>query len=351
MSSSSRADEPRAVLGRVCRGLGWCAIVTASPLVFPSGIPWMIAAWLLAYTLLALVSRRGLLCLGVCAAILVAKRLTPAPGLLALLVVMLVVIVVGVVNTRRRRVRTAEQLPSRRVSRRFVWISIVALWIAWAGMTFDWIWATHIHHRVTLKGSRPVVCLGDSMTSLGMFGGYPQKLQKRISLPAVDEGTPGWSAKQVVEHHTELADIAKHNPQVVVIELGAHDFLRFHSRAETKANLKKIIDASRKMGAEVALMEIPRAYMSDPFWGLEREIAREEDVELIPDTALRMLFLHSPLIPPGSWLGGPYLTDEGGIHPNAAGNEVLADSVAAALERMYGPAILREPPATPRQSN
>ena len=28
--------------------------------------------------------------------------------------------------------------------------------------------------------------------------------------------------------------------------------------------------------AEVVLMEIPRAYMSDPYWGLEREIAREE---------------------------------------------------------------------------
>ena len=132
----------------------------------------------------------------------------------------------------------------------------------------------------------------------------------------------------------------------MVIELGAHDYLNSNTRAETKANLKKIIDASRKMGAEVVLMETPRAFMSDPFWGLEREIAREEDVELIPDTALRIIFLHSPILPPGSWRGPPYLTDEGGIHPNAAGNEILADSVTAALERMYGPAILRQPPAT-----
>jgi lysophospholipase L1-like esterase len=338
--------------------VGWCAIVTASLLVFPSGIPWLIAAWLLAYTLLALRGRGGLLCLGICAAVLAAKGLTPAPGLFALLAVMLAVIVVGVVHARRRRrggsstaAPTSEQLPSQRVSRRFAWISIVALWIAWGGMAFDWIWATHIHHSVTLKGNRPVVCFGDSMTSLKAFGGYPQKLQKRISLPVVDEATYGWSAKQVVESRTLLTELARHNAQVMVIELGGHDFLNFNTRAETKANLKTIIAASRKMGAEVVLMEIPRAYVYDPFWGLEREIAREEDVELIPDTALRTIFLHSPILPPGSWRGEPYLTDEGGIHPNAAGNEILVDSVAAALERMYGPAILRQPVGTPPHSN
>jgi acyl-CoA thioesterase I len=249
------------------------------------------------------------------------------------LAVMLAVVGIGLLHVRCRE--------GRRPSRPFIWISVIALWIAWGGMAFDWIWATHIHHSATLKGSRPVVCFGDSMTSLKMFGGYPQKLQKRISLPVVDEATYGWSAKQVVESRTLLAELTRHNPQIMVIELGAHDFLNSNTRAETKANLKTVIDASRKMGAEVVLMEVPRAYMSDPFWGLEREIAREEDVELIPDTALRSIFLHSPILPPGSWRGGPYLTDEGGIHPNAAGNEILADAVAAALERMYGPAILR----------
>ena len=343
MTNPAPSNRLLIILRQVCRALGWCAIVTASLLVFPNGIPWLIAAWLLAYTLLALGGRHGFVCLGVGTAVLVAKRVTPAPGLLVLLAVMLTVIGIGLVHVRRRE--------GRRPSQRFVWISMIVLWIAWGGMTFDWNHTAHIRHSVALKGNRPVVCLGDSMTSLKMFGGYPQVLQKRISLPVVDEATYGWSAKQVVESRTLLAEIARHNAQVMVIELGAHDYLNSNTRAETKANLKKIIDASRKMGAEVVLMETPRAFMSDPFWGLEREIAREEDVELIPDTALRIILLHSPILPPGSWRGPPYLTDEGGIHPNAAGNELLADSVAAALERMYGPAILRQPPARPQQSN
>ena len=323
MTNSPPSNRLRAILRKVCRILGWFVIVTASLFVFPSGIPWLIAAWLLGYTLLAFGGRGGLICLGLCAAVLVAKQLTPAPGLLVLLAVMLAAIGSGLVHVCRRE--------GRRPSRRFVWISVIALWIAWGGMAFDWIWATHIHHSVALKGNRPIVCFGDSMTSLKMFKGYPQVLQKRIALPVVDEATYGWSAKQVVESRTLLTEIARHHAQVMVIELGADDFLNSNTRAETKANLKTIIDASRKMGAEVVLMETPRDYISDPFWGLEREIAREEDVELIPDTTLRIIFLHSPILPPGSWRGPPYLTDEGGIHPNAAGNEVLADAVAAAL--------------------
>jgi acyl-CoA thioesterase I len=312
-------------LWHASRAIGISFVVAASLLVFPNAVPWLAAAWLLAYTLLKLRGHNGLVCLGVCAAVLVAKRLTLAPGLLILLAVILIIIAFGVINSLRRS--------DSRTSRRFVWLSTLALWIAWGYMTYDWFAAAHCHHPVTLQGNRPVVCLGDSMTSLGgTFGGYPQELQKRISLPVVDMGISGRSAAQVAE--TYLPELLRFNPQVVVIELGFHDFNRDQSRAATKASLIKIIDAARQIGAEVVLMEIPRAYMFDPYWGLEREIAREEDVELIPDSALRTIFLHSPLLPPGSWLGEPYYTDESGIHPNAEGNRILAESVAEALERI-----------------
>jgi lysophospholipase L1-like esterase len=302
-------------------------IIVASLLVFPNAIPWLIAAWLLAYTLLVLFGRHGLVCLGACAAVLVAKRPTPAPGLLALVAVIVVILMLGILRVRRGG-------PAR--SRRFAWLSVLTLWIAWGSMSVDWYAAAHCRHPVTLRADRPVVCLGDSMTSLGIFGGYPQDLQKLISLPVVNLGIGGIAASEEIDH---LPEMTRHNPQVVVIELGGHDFLRGSSRASTKASLKTIINAARQIGAEVVLMEIPRAYMSDPYWGLEREIAREEDVELIPDTAMRTIFLRSPIFPPGSWLGEPYLTDETGIHANARGEQILAEAVAEALQRMYGPGI------------
>jgi lysophospholipase L1-like esterase len=316
-----------ATLGQVCRAVAGCLVVAASLLVFPNAVPWLIAAWLAAFTLLLLFGRRGLVCLGACLVILVAKRPAPAPGLLGLLGVMLVILLLGISQFRGGRLAPP---------RRWRWLSVLVLWVAWAGMSLDWFAAAHCRHPVALQAGRPVACVGDSMTSQGVFGGYPRDLQSLVSLPVVNLGVGGISTAQALEY---LPDIARCRPQAVVIELGGHDFLRGYSRASTKANLKTIIAAARQAGAEPVLMEIPRAFLSDPYWGLEREIAREEDVELIPDTALRVILLRSPLFFPGSWLGEPYLADETGIHPNARGNRVLAESVAKALERMYGPHV------------
>ncbi len=318
-------------LGRACRAVAACLVVVASLLVFPNAIPWLIAAWLVGYTLLTLFGRRGHLCLIGCLAVLIGKRLTPAPGLLGLMAVMLVITLLSVWHARRREPTT---------SRRFAWLSSLVLWIAWGGMTIDWYVAAHCRHPVVFRPDRPLICFGDSMTSLGVFGGYPRNLQGLISIPVVNLGVSGISAKQTAGEH--LLELARLNPQVVVIELGGHDFLNGYSRASTKAYLKEIIETVRQNDAEVVLVEVPRAFISDPYWGLEREIARQEDVELVSDTAMRWIFLRSTAFPPGTWLGEPYLTDETGIHPNERGKEILAESVAAALEHMYGPRIRKD---------
>ncbi len=140
-----------------------------------------------------------------------------------------------------------------------------------------------------------------------------------------------------------LERIARANPQVVVIELGGHDFLHGRSRAATKKNLQRLITACREMDAEVVLMEIPRGFITDPFAGLERDLARENDLELVPDSAIRQLVLWSPVSPPGMWMPNSHLSDDG-IHTNARGDTFVARYVANALERMYGSPILVDRP-------
>ncbi|HET6883007.1 MAG TPA: hypothetical protein VFI31_22755 [Pirellulales bacterium] len=133
-------------------------------------------------------------------------------------------------------------------------------------------------------------------------------------------------------------------PCAVVIELGGHDFLKDDSllkrssRGAVRRNIETIIAAADEAGAEVILMEVPRGFVVDPFAGLERELARTHDLELIADTTIRRFVLSSPVAPPGSWLGGPFLSDDG-LHPNARGNALLARRVLAALERRYGDGI------------
>jgi len=315
----------------VTRILGLTLAVAASLLAFPGGIPWMIAFWLLWATIGLARARGGVFPLAVCAAIVLLKRAPWAPGLGLL---------AGVATSAAAAAWLARRSEDRRAARPIVGLGIAAVWFAWLVIAIDWTASAHGTRRLALVPGRPVVCLGDSMTSMGgAQGGYPEALARLVSIPVVNLGQPGITSRQAMAllPHLEAAD-----PQVVVLELGGNDFVQGQSRAAVRENLDRLIRASLKQGAEVVLVEIPRGYISDPYWAIERELARHYALELVPDTAIRRLLLSSPTMPPGQWTRGPYLTQDDGLHPNARGNRLLAEYVAAALERMYGPAVRRE---------
>lgn len=130
------------------------------------------------------------------------------------------------------------------------------------------------------------------------------------------------------------------HPQLVIIELGGHDYLRGYPKESTRESLVQIINTCRDIDAQVVLVEIPRGFIVDPYFGLERELARTFDLELVSDTAIRMLVLRSPSSPLGRAFSKPYLSDDG-LHPNVAGARYLAEVIKAALVQMYGPNVTK----------
>ena len=78
---------------------------------------------------------------------------------------------------------------------------------------------------------------------------------------------------------------------------------------------------------------MPRGVVTDPYGGLERRLARQHGLELVPDTPIRQIILLGPALPPGMWFEGLRLNDDG-AHPNARGARRMADWVAASLGRM-----------------
>jgi lysophospholipase L1-like esterase len=158
-----------------------------------------------------------------------------------------------------------------------------------------------------------------------------------VVVPVINLGRAGIST---VDGLKLLPAMIAARPQAVIIELGGHDFLKGYPREAAKENLQRIIRTAREAGAEPILIEVPRGFIIDPYAGLERELAHEENLELISDGVIRKLVLWSPYAPPGMWTGGPYLSDDG-LHPNAAGNDELARAAARALRRVFGEEILR----------
>jgi acyl-CoA thioesterase I len=294
--------------------------VGASLLVFPLMLPWMILGWLLMFAVRLLRGKAGWPPLAMCLGILLVKRVDWAPGMVVLGLLMIVCAALEVVRLKRPSWSRAS------------FVAAGGLAVAWIAMAWTWSAVGHTSRRPVLLEGRSVVCIGDSLA----VGGFPRILEKRLRVPVIDLAQGGITSAEGLQRFPEVLAA---QPQVVVIELGGHDSIRGKSRGSTKENLEAMIRRARGAGAEVILFEIPRGFITDPYRALERELAREHDLELVTDGAIRQLVLFSPFTPLGAWTGRKLSYD--GLHPNDAGNAFLADRVEAALRRVYGDGILR----------
>lgn len=305
--------------------------VVASLLTFPSGMVPLAGCWFAAYTLAALCGKRALWFLAAWAAIVIVKRVDWPWGLWCVMCLVGMIVAAWIVGRASKR-------PWAALAPLFLWSG----WMAFAVSSYQ---ATHLSHSPNATQDRPIVCVGDSLTSYTPRGGYPEVLAEKVSLPVINLGQPGITSAEALK---KLPELKAARPAAIVLELGGHDFiqdtslLKAASRAKVKQNLEALIAAAQTLGAEVILIEVPRGFIVDPYAGVERELARQHDLELIPDTTFRRFVLTSPAAPPGMWLGGPYLSDDG-LHPNARGNIVLASRVLQTLERLYGRQIRRLP--------
>lgn len=299
-------------------------LVGVSLLTFPAAALAMAGVWLLCHTFLVLEKKPGWMPLLACLAILLVKRVAWLPGMSFLLVVL------GVVGV----LRLVGQWKSSGDSGRLDKVVLGIVWFAWLIAVIDSREAVQTSRRPVLDSERPIVCLGDSLTAYG----YPDELASRLSVPVVNMGRDGISTTDGLEL---LPAIEELRPQAVVLELGGHDFMRAHGEATCRRNLEAIIEGCRAVGAEVVLVEIPRGIVIDRFMGLERRLARRQDLELISDSVLRRFVLLGPYAPPGMWLPREWHLSDDGLHPNARGNEMLADQVCDALVRVFGAEIER----------
>jgi lysophospholipase L1-like esterase len=323
-SPPGKAPESRAsrIFRQVLRRLAFYPFLIASLLVFPAWMPWMIAGWLgvAAARLLLIRKKSAWPVLALCLALVLLKRVAWGPHLQVFLIVLLVATALIAVAPRKPALAR--------------WVNPVfgALLATWLFMAVEWHRGAHTSHHPPLQADRPVVLLGDSLSS----GGLARVLEKRLTVPVIDLSQGGITTADGVK---KIPDLLMARPQAVIIELGGHDSLRGRSRREASENLEQIISASRFLGAEVILFEIPLGFITDSYAGLDRELALRHDLELIGDGAIRQLVYFSPFTPLGRWTGRVLSYD--GLHPNDAGNEFLAGRVAAALGRIYGPAVQR----------
>lgn len=140
---------------------------------------------------------------------------------------------------------------------------------------------------------RTVLVMGDSLSAA--YGLAPEQGWVALLGERLADHRPGWrvanasvSGETTAGGASRIAgELQRHQPDVVVIELGANDGLRGLDLAQTRANLARMVEAAQGAGAEVLLlgMRLPPNYGPDytrQFEDNYRLLADRHDVALLP---------------------------------------------------------------------
>jgi acyl-CoA thioesterase-1 len=140
---------------------------------------------------------------------------------------------------------------------------------------------------------KSILVVGDSLSAeygLARGAGWVALLEQKLQAQKIDAHivNASISGETTSGGRTRLpALLAKHHPDIVIIELGANDGLRGLPVAAAHANLRAMIDASRDANAQVLLvgMRMPPNYgrdYADKFFAMFGTLSKEAELPLAP---------------------------------------------------------------------
>ncbi len=186
---------------------------------------------------------------------------------------------------------------------------------------------------VSAEQSPPVVLvLGDSLSAgygIDVSEGWVNLLAERLTAL----GYPQRVVNASISGDTSAGGLARlpetlalHHPQIVVIELGGNDGLRGLPPGHLERNLDAAIQLSRDAGAQVLLVGIRIPPNFGPVY-TEQIAAVYQNLSDARNVALVPFLLEGVALEPGMMQGD-------GIHPTAAAQPALLDTVWPVLETL-----------------
>jgi len=186
---------------------------------------------------------------------------------------------------------------------------------------------------------RVIVCLGDSLTACGgPDGRYSDYLAKWFPNDIIyNEGVGGDTLAGGRARFQK--DVLDHNPDIVIIELGANDFWQQKRKIEDlQADLEDMVQRAKKAGAKVLIASCfgQRNYEAEP--KLEFEKSRANFAQSIADMEQKLVNryrcayvpnMQADIKPNGR---PPYWDDQN--HPNQTGNEFVARRIFNELKTL-----------------
>ena len=207
------------------------------------------------------------------------------------------------------------------------------------------------------KDKRPIVFFGDSLTSgvgAAPQESYPKVIESKVSLTVINAGIAGDTAKDAIQRVER--DVLKHNPQMVIVFLGANDVFGLGNVAAVNAHLSALGDDLGNILTAVKATD-RQVFLVNTFGSSDRPAADAQSLHSAlkrmnlftddsPEDFLAMLLAHGKMMEElarsksvgfidNVWRG--VINVEGnmspdGIHPNADGYKVMAENIFAQIK-------------------
>ena len=175
---------------------------------------------------------------------------------------------------------------------------------------------TNLHAGV----GQQIIVLGDSITAgygLSSEQAYPHLLSQKLNLSILNRGVSGDKTADGLARLSE--DVLSEKPWMVIIALGGNDFLKKVPKLETEQNLRQMVNQIQAQKAITVLLGMNLGLFKDEYESLYKRVAEETGSYLIPQVLKGII-------------DNPKHRQEDIIHPNAKGQEILAERIAKALQ-------------------
>ncbi len=181
-------------------------------------------------------------------------------------------------------------------------------------------------------GGRSVLVLGDSLSAaygIPVEAGWVALLAERLAprgWEVINASVSGETSAGGARRLPEL--LARHQPQVVILQLGGNDGLRGLSPSALEGNLERMIVKAGEAGAKVLLLgiELP-PNLGEPYRAEVRDVYRR--LAQRHRLAFHPFFLGAIALEPG-------MMQPDGIHPTAAAQPAMLQAVWPLLEPLLG---------------
>ncbi len=182
-------------------------------------------------------------------------------------------------------------------------------------------------HSIAFKTT--VLVFGDSLSAaynMSISDGWVALMEKNLNalgkqVEVRNASISGETTTGGISRFQKQLDL--HNPDIVILELGANDGLRGTDLTTTRKNLTSMVEMSHKAGSHVVLagIQIPPNYgrtYTKQFGQIFTDLAERENVSFIPFILDKVATIEA-------------LTQKDGLHPNEKAQPIIMRNVLPIL--------------------